>query len=120
MAQAGLTRPGDEDESMTMEDMTTNYVGLSPRVRRGAALTDLIGGQVRGLAVSTAKRSATAPELPTIGETVPGYEVTTWTALYAPAGTPREMVQRRGAEMAKLQKLPDYAERLGRIGSGAS
>ncbi len=103
-----------------------------------AALTDLIGGQVqlmfetapnalvhyragkvRALGVSTARRSATAPELPTIGETVTGYEVNTWTALYAPAGAPREVVQRLAAEMAKLQKSPDYAERLAKIGSDA-
>ena len=103
-----------------------------------AALTDLIGGQVqlmfetapnalvhyragrvRALGVSTPKRSATAPELPTIGETVAGYEVNTWTALYAPAGTPREVVQRLAAEMVKLQKSPDYAERLAKIGADA-
>ena len=103
-----------------------------------AALTDLIGGQVqlmfetapnalvhyragkvRALGVSTAKRSATAPELPTIGETVAGYEVNTWTALYAPAGALREVVQRLAAEMAKLQKTRDYAERLAQIGSDA-
>ena len=103
-----------------------------------AALTDLIGGQVqlmfetapnalvhyragkvRALGVSTARRSATAPELPAIGETVAGYEVNTWTAMYAPAGTPREVVQRIAAEMARLQKSPDYAERLAKIGSDA-
>ena len=103
-----------------------------------AALTDLIGGQVqlmfetapnalvhyragkvRALGVSTAKRTATAPDLPTIGETVAGYEVNTWTALYAPAGAPREVVQRLALEMAKLQKTRDYAERLAQIGSDA-
>ncbi len=103
-----------------------------------AALTDLIGGQVqlmfetapnalvhyragkvRALGVSTAKRSATAPELPAIGETVAGYEVNTWTALYAPSGAPREVVQRLALEMAKLQKTRDYAERLAQIGADA-
>ena len=54
-----------------------------------------------------------------IGETVPGYEVTTWTAMYAPAGTPREVVQRVAAEMAKLQKSREYTERLAQIGSDA-
>ena len=83
------------------------------------ALTHYRAGRVRALGVSTAKRSATAPELPAIGETVAGYEVNTWTAMYAPAGTPREVVQRIAAEMAKLQKLPDYAERLAKIGSDA-
>ena len=103
-----------------------------------AALTDLIGGQVqlmfetapnalthyrsgkvRALGVSSAKRSASAPELPTIGETVAGYEVNTWTAMYAPVGTPREVVQRVAAEMAKLQKSREYLERLAQIGSDA-
>ena len=45
MAQAGLTRTGDEHESMTMENTTTNWVGLPPGGRRDAALTDLIGGK---------------------------------------------------------------------------
>ena len=103
-----------------------------------AALTDLIGGRVqlmfetapnalsnyragrvRALAVSSTRRSASAPELPTIGETVAGYEVNTWTALYAPAGTPREVVARLAAEMAKLSRNKEYVERLVQIGSDA-
>ena len=83
------------------------------------ALTHYRAGRVRALGVSSAKRSATAPELPTIGETVAGYEVTTWTALYAPAGTPREVVQRLAAEMAKLATNKDYGERLAQIGCDA-
>jgi tripartite-type tricarboxylate transporter receptor subunit TctC len=83
------------------------------------ALTHYRAGKVRALAVSSAKRASSAPELPTIAETVPGYEVTTWTALYAPAGTPREVVQRLAAEMAKLAKAKDYQERLAQIGSDA-
>jgi len=80
------------------------------------ALVHYRAGKVRALAVSTAKRSTTASELPTIGETVPGCEVTSWTALYAPAGTPRETVQPLGAEMAKLEILPDYADRDSQVG----
>jgi tripartite-type tricarboxylate transporter receptor subunit TctC len=83
------------------------------------ALTHYRAGRVRALGVSSARRSASAPELPTIGETLAGYEVTTWTALYAPAGTPREVVQRLGAEMARLAKNKEYAERLAQIGSDA-
>jgi tripartite-type tricarboxylate transporter receptor subunit TctC len=83
------------------------------------ALTHVRAGKVRGLAVSSARRSGAAPDLPPIGETVPGYEVTTWTALYAPAGTPREIVQRLSAEMARLAKDRDYDARLAQIGSDA-
>ena len=119
----------------TMTGVSMTHV---PYKGGAAALTDLIGGRVqlmfetapnalthyragrvRALAVSSAKRSASAPELPTIGDSVAGYEVTTWTALYAPAGTPREVVQRLAAEMAKLAKNKEYDERLAQIGSDA-
>jgi hypothetical protein len=83
------------------------------------ALAHYRAGRVRALAVSSAKRSGSAPELPTIGETVAGYEVTTWTAMYAPAGTPREVIQRVAGEMAKLAKNKDYTERLAQLGSDA-
>ena len=83
------------------------------------ALVHYRAGRVRALGVSSAKRSASAPELPAIGETVAGYEVTTWTALYAPVGTPREVVQRLATEMAKLAKNKEYGERLAQIGSDA-
>ncbi len=83
------------------------------------ALTHYRAGRVRALGVSSARRSASAPELPTIADTVAGYEVTTWTALYAPAGTSREVVLRMAAEMAKLAKNKEYDERLAQIGSDA-
>lgn len=83
------------------------------------ALSHYRAGRVRALGVSSARRSGSAPELPTIGETVPGYEVTTWTALYAPAGTPREVVQRVASEMVKLARTKDYTERLAQLGSDA-
>ena len=119
----------------TMAGVSMTHV---PYKGGAAALTDLIGGRiqlmfetapnalvhyragrVRALGVSSAKRSASAPELPTIGETVAGYEVTTWTALYAPIGAPREVVQRLAGEMAKLAKNKEYGERLAQIGSDA-
>ena len=83
------------------------------------ALAQIRAGKVRGLAVSSARRSDAAPALPTIGDTVPGYVVDTWTALYAPAGTAREIVQRLAGEMAKLEKARDYTERLAQMGSDA-
>jgi tripartite-type tricarboxylate transporter receptor subunit TctC len=98
----------------------------------GPAMTDLIGGQVslmfdqiltalphvqsgrlRGLAVTTANRSPAAPQIPTIAEAgVPGYAVTTWHGLLAPAGTPREIVSRLNSEAAKALQNPDIRERF--------
>ncbi len=51
-------------------------------------------GQLRLLAVTTAKRSPMAPDLPTMAETLPGYDVTGWYALFVPAGTPKDIIQK--------------------------
>jgi tripartite-type tricarboxylate transporter receptor subunit TctC len=65
-------------------------------------------GRLRGIAVTTAKRSPTAPELPTIAEAgVPGYEAGSWYGLVAPAGTPKDIIARLNTEAAKALKLPD-------------
>ena len=58
-------------------------------------------GKIRALGVSSAKRSAAAPEIPTIGETVPGYEYVQWFAMMAPAGTPPAIVNKVSTEMAE-------------------
>jgi tripartite-type tricarboxylate transporter receptor subunit TctC len=81
------------------------------------ALAHARAGRLRALATSGAKRSSATPELPTIAEAgkdlgLAGYEVTTWTALYAPAGTPKDIVQRLAAEMAKAAKSKDYVDKL--------
>ena len=78
-----------------------------------SALPQVKAGKLRGLAVTTGKRSPSIPELPTIGEAgVPGYEMSTWYGFLATAGTPKEVVARLHAEMVKLLKLPDVEERL--------
>ncbi len=107
------------------------YKGSAP------ALTDLIGGQVqlmfdsmpsalphikvgklRALAVTTARRSAAVPDLPTVAEAgVPGYDISTWYGLWAPKGTPRDIVERLASETAKILKQPDVRERYAALGA---
>jgi tripartite-type tricarboxylate transporter receptor subunit TctC len=102
------------------------YKGSAP------AVTDLLGGQVqvmfdnapnvlpqvragrlRALAQSGLTRSAIAPDMPTVAEAgVPGYEVVVWFGLVAPAGTPREIVQKLNAEVLKILAMPDVRERF--------
>ncbi len=102
------------------------YKGSAP------AVTDLLGGQVhvmfdnapnflhqvkagrlRGLAQTGATRSSIAPDLPTVAEAgVPGYELTVWFGLVAPAGTPREVIQKLNAEVLKILAMPDVRERF--------
>ncbi len=105
----------------------------------GPAIQDVMGGQVdmmfdttvvagphidsgklRAIAVSSAKRLATMPTVPTVAESgVPGladYEVTSWQAVFAPAGTPKPIVDRLHAEIAKILKEPDTQERIAKLG----
>jgi tripartite-type tricarboxylate transporter receptor subunit TctC len=73
-------------------------------------------GKIRALAQTTAKRSAAAPEVPTVAETVPGFEATTWFAVFAPAGTPRDVVTKLNAELKRVFALPDVQDKLKALG----
>jgi tripartite-type tricarboxylate transporter receptor subunit TctC len=69
-------------------------------------------GQIRALAVTRAQRSPVLPDVPTIGETVPGFESTSWQGWFAPAKTPREIVDLVQGGVAKALQVPDVLERL--------
>jgi hypothetical protein len=73
-------------------------------------------GKIRALAQTTAQRSQAAPDVPTVAETVPGFEATTWFAMFAPAGTPREVVARLNAELQRVFKLPEVVEKMKTLG----
>ena len=121
---------GELFKSLTGTSMThVPYKG------RQFAIPDLVGGQIqlmfdnmpsalpmakegkiRALAQTTAKRSGAAPDVPTVAETVPGFEATTWFAVFAPAGTPRDVVLRINTEMQRVFKLPDVVDKLKTLG----
>ena len=69
-------------------------------------------GQIRALAVTRAQRSAVLPDVPTIGETVPGFESTSWQGWFTPAKTPREIVDLVQGGVAKALQVSDVLERL--------
>lgn len=74
-------------------------------------------GRLRGIAVTTDKRSPSMPDLPTIAETgVKGYEAGSWYGLSAPAGTPKEIINRVHAETIKVMALPEVKDRLTNTG----
>jgi tripartite-type tricarboxylate transporter receptor subunit TctC len=78
-----------------------------------STLPHVRSGRLRALAVASAKRSPSAPELPTVAEAgVPGFAVDQWYGLFAPAKTPREIVTRLHGEIAKLVAQPQAKERL--------
>jgi tripartite-type tricarboxylate transporter receptor subunit TctC len=101
------------------------YKGDSP------ALADLLGGQIqalfasgpvfipqikagkiRPLAVTTEKRAAVMPDLPSISEMYPGYAASGWNGMWAPAGTPKDIVNRLNRSIAEFLKRPEIQERL--------
>ena len=73
-------------------------------------------GKIRAVAQTGAKRSAAAPDVPTVAETVPGFEATSWFAVFAPAGTPKDVVARLNAEIQRVFKLPDVVDKLKALG----
>ncbi len=73
-------------------------------------------GMVRALAATSTKRLASAPDLPTIGETLPGFSIEGWQGLFAPAGTPRPIVDMIAAEVKKVFELPDVVAALTNVG----
>ena len=75
------------------------------------------GGQVRALAVTTATRSAALPDVPTIGESVPGFEASTWQGIGAPKNTPADIVDRLNKEINAALADPKIKERLAGLGS---
>ncbi len=76
-------------------------------------------GKIRALAQTTAKRSPAAPDVPTVSEFVPGFEATTWFAMFAPANVPRPVIDRLNAEVLRVFRLPDVQERLKTLGLDA-
>lgn len=74
------------------------------------------GGRLRALMVTTPQRSSTVPDVPTMAETVPGFEAIAWLGIAAPPKTPREIVTRLHAELKQIAAEPEYAAKLKAVG----
>lgn len=100
------------------------------------AVTDLLGGQIemlftgapvtiphikagklKVLAVTNSKRAAVLPDIPTIGETLPGYEFNNWYGIMAPRGTPRPVIDRLNGEVVRILALPEIREKFLALGA---
>ena len=84
-----------------------------------AAMPPVKDGRLRGIAVTSPKRSQFMPEVPTIAETLPGYDVVNWYAIFAPAATPKEIVARLNAEIVKAMAAPDTRKRFESLATDA-
>jgi tripartite-type tricarboxylate transporter receptor subunit TctC len=84
----------------------------------GSLFPMITSGQLRGLALSSRKRSTELRELPSISEFYPNYEATIWQGLFAPAGTPRDVIDKVRNEVSAILESKDFADKLTKTGSG--
>ena len=114
-----------------LRQLTKTDVVHVPYKGAGPAVADVIGGQIqfmiasgpaliphvragrlRAFGVTTEQRSTAMPDVPAIAEVVPGYSVSGWNGMWAPAGTPKEIVARLNQALGRILKQPDVQERL--------
>src|SRR3954470_12285945 len=76
------------------------------------ALPQIQAGKLRALGVTSAKRSSTVPDVPAIAETLPGFDIVSWQAIFAPAGVPKPIVDRLSGEMIKAVSDPEIKAKL--------
>lgn len=84
----------------------------------GSVFNQIRSGQLRGLAVTSRKRSKELPDLPSISEFYPNYEATIWQALFAPRGTPQPIIDRVRNAVNEILKTKDFADKLTKTGAG--
>ena len=74
-------------------------------------------GKLRALALTSKNRSASAPDIPTVSETIPGFEATGWFAIYVPAKTPKEIILKLNQEVNRILEMPDVKKRYADLGA---
>lgn len=101
--------------AQAIADTLSNEVQLTYGVMP-AAYPHILGGRLRALGVTGPKRAPLLPDVPSISETVPGYEMLGWYSAVAPTGTPTAILNKISAEAVKAVKEPVFAEQLKSIG----
>lgn len=138
--QINFASAGNGTPNHLLGEMLKTVAGIDmvhvPYKGAAAALTDVVGGQVpvafnslpsalpfikagqlRVLGVASEKRTPLAPDIPAIAESVPGFGVLSWYGLFAPAGTPKEVIAKLHAESVKALSLPETKEKMAAAGA---
>ncbi|MCM5678451.1 tripartite tricarboxylate transporter substrate binding protein [Schlegelella sp. S2-27] len=116
LAKAELTHVPYKGSAPAVQDVIGGQIPMSFETVT-VALPHVQSGRVRALAVTSAKRSPVMPDVPTLQEAgVPGFDVASWQALYAPAGTPPAIVQRMNAEVEKIIATPEMKAKMEGLG----
>ena len=118
IAKIDLTHVPYKGGGPAMSDLLGNQV-QSLFASAPSAVSQIKAGKIRALAVTGAKRSEAMPEVPTIAETVPGYDVTNWYAFVAPPKLPRELAERWNREIVRALSDPEVREKIREHGMDA-
>ena len=116
MAKVDMLHVPYKDSPGALLGTMTGEVGLSFQPLT-ASLPSVRSGKLKALGVTGAARSALAPDLPTIAETIPGYEYMLWQGIVAPAKTPPAIIAKLNAEVVKALNSPDVREQMAAIGN---
>jgi tripartite-type tricarboxylate transporter receptor subunit TctC len=116
MAEVKMTHVPYKASAMALFEVVAGNIDLTV-LTLITSLPQVRAGKVRALGITSSKRSSILPDVPAVGETIPGYDVEVSYFLVAPAKTPREIIQRLNTEMVKLLKQPDVVERLATDGA---
>jgi len=98
-----------------VNDLLGGHIGMA-FLSLSAAVPHINSGKIRIVAMVEKTRYAALPDVPTIGETVPGFEMSSWIGLFAPAGTPAEIIARLNAGVARILTAPNVKEKLANLG----
>jgi tripartite-type tricarboxylate transporter receptor subunit TctC len=98
-----------------VNDLLGGHIGMA-FLSLSAALPHMNTGKIRIVAVVEKARYAALPEIPTVGETVPGFEMSSWVGVFAPAGTPPDIIAKLNDAMAKVLKTDSVKARLANLG----
>lgn len=116
MAGVRITHVPYKGRAMAIPDLLGGHITMMFD-NLPSALPVVREGKLRALGITSAKRSASAPDIPTLAEQgLPGFEADSWFAIFAPANTPREVVARLNAEFNRIYQLPDVQAKLKTLG----
>ena len=110
-AQAKVTHEPYRGAAPAMTDLLGGQVDMM-FATAAAAAPQIAGGKLRALAVTSTERSPAMKSVPTIAETVPGYAVESWYGLFAPAGTPPDVIARLNAAARQAAQTPDFRKKI--------
>lgn len=116
-AGINITHVPYKGSSLALNDLIANQIQMT-FINILPATPHMASGRVRGLAVTSGKRTAAAPEIPTVAESgLPGYETTSWRGIVVPLKTPKPLVTRLHQELARIARMPDVKEKLASSGT---